>query len=232
MPRVMSFAPSASVRLRATAAALLMLGGCAHATESPPAPSSNVSARHVDPGNIRRVRRELPSGYEVAPVPDVTAPPGVWGIGGAGVATPSRCAALADPTGGHGQRAQGISGSGGGGTVYAVVVAAPTGPVALDHVVAAQCRQWRMTGQRASARVRLIDAPHIDAAETVGMAVDIMTSVEGGNEIASQASTFTAYLGDYYAFTTLISDPGSPHPALAPQFAADLLVKTVSAVRG
>ncbi len=116
--------------------------------------------------------------------------------------------------------------------MYAVVVAAPTGPVALDHVLAAQCRQWRMTGQRASARVRLIDAPHIDATETVGMAVDIVTSVEGGNEIASRATTFTAYLGDYYAFTTLVSDPGSPHPALTPQFAADLLVKTVSAVRG
>jgi hypothetical protein len=39
-------------------------------------------------------------------------------------------------------------------------------------------------------------------------------------------------LGDYYAFTTLISDPGSPDPALTPQFAADLLVKTVSELRG
>jgi hypothetical protein len=89
-----------------------------------------------------------------------------------------------------------------------------------------------MTGRRASAHIRLIDAPHIDAAETLGMTVEIVTSVEGGNEIASQASTFTAYLGDYYAFTTLISDPGSPHPALTQEFAADLLVKTVSAVRG
>jgi hypothetical protein len=40
-----------------------------------------------------------------------------------------------------------------------------------------------------------------------------------------------AYLGDYYAFTTLISDPGSPESPLTPQFAADLLVKTVSALR-
>jgi hypothetical protein len=89
-----------------------------------------------------------------------------------------------------------------------------------------------MTGRRARAHVRLVDAPHIEAAETVGMTVEIVTSVEGGNEIASQASTFIAYLGDYYAFTTLISDPGSPHAALTPQFAADLLMKTVSAVRG
>ncbi len=116
--------------------------------------------------------------------------------------------------------------------MYAVVVAAPAGPVALDQFLVAQCRQWAITGRRASAHVHLVDAPHIDTADTVGMAADIVTSVEGGNEIGSHASTFTAYLGDYYAFTTLISDPGLPNTALTPQFAADLLVKTVSAVRG
>jgi hypothetical protein len=185
--------------------------------------------RHVDPANVRRVRRELPPGYEVTAVSAVTAPPGIWGLGGAAVATPPRCAALADPAGGHRQSAQGVSGSGAGGTVYAVVVAAS---VALDQSLVAQCRQWSMTGRRAHARVHLVDPPRIDAAETLGMAVEIVTSVEGGNEIGSQASTFTAYLGDYYAFTTVVSDPGSPGPALTPQFAAELLVKTVSAVRG
>jgi hypothetical protein len=116
--------------------------------------------------------------------------------------------------------------------LYAVVVAAPTSPLALDQSLVAHCRQWGMTGRRASARVHLVDAPRIDGAETLGMAAEIVTSVEGGNEIGSRASTFTAYLGDYYAFTTLISDPGSPDAALTPQFAADLLVKTVSTLRG
>ncbi len=88
-----------------------------------------------------------------------------------------------------------------------------------------------MTSRRATARVRLVDAPRIDGAETLGMAADITTSVEGGNQIGSRANTFTAYLGDYYAFTTLISDPGSPQSPLTPQFAADLLVKAVSALR-
>ncbi|WP_428340845.1 DUF5642 family protein [Mycobacterium sp.] len=220
------------MRRSAAAAALLLLAGCAHPGESPPAPSVGASARHVDPDNIRRVRRDLPPGYEVAPLANVTAPPGIWGLGGAGVATPPHCAALADPAGGHGQRAQGISGSGPGGAVYAVVVAAPTGALVLDRSLVAQCRQWRMTGRRASAHIHLVDAPHIDAAETLGMTVSIVTSVEGGTEIDSQACTFTAYLGDYYAFTTVISDPGSPNPALTRQFAADLLMKTVSAVRG
>jgi len=115
--------------------------------------------------------------------------------------------------------------------VYAVVAAAPSGPVSLDHSLVSQCRGWTTTSGRATARVHLADAPRIDGAETLGMATDITTSVEGGNQIGSRANTFTAYLGDYYAFTTLISDPGSPQSPLTPQFAADLLVKAVSALR-
>jgi Domain of unknown function (DUF5642) len=220
------------MRLLPAAAVLLLIAGCADAGKPAPAPSVNAAARPIDPGNIRRVRRELPPGYEVAPVTNTIEPPDLWGIPGAGVAIPPRCAPLADPAGGHGQRGQGISASGVGGTVYAVIEAAPTGPLTLDRSLLDQCRQWRVTGGRASARVRLVEAPHIDAAETLGMTAEIVTSVEGGSEIASRASTFTAYLGDYYAFTTLISDPGSPHAPLTAQFAADLLVKTVSAVRG
>jgi Domain of unknown function (DUF5642) len=213
-------------------AVLLLLAGCAQPSEHAPVPTAGVRARVVDPGNIRRVRRDIPSGYEVTAISGATAPPEIWGLGGGGVAVPARCAALGDPAGGHGQSAQGISGSGAGGTVYAVVVKAPTSPLALDQILVAQCRQWSMTGRRARARVHLIDPPRIDGAETLGMAAEIATSVEGGNEIGSRASTFIAYLGDYYAFTTVISDPGSPDPALTPQFAADLLVKTVSAVHG
>jgi Domain of unknown function (DUF5642) len=211
---------------------LLLLAACAHPSEHAPAPPGDAATNHVDPANIRRVRRDIPPGYEVTAVSGVAAPSGSWGLGGAGVATPSRCAALADPTGGHGQSPQGISASGAGGTVYAVVVAAPSGPAAPEDSLVAACRQWSMTGRRASARVRLVDAPHIDGAATLGMAADIVTSVEGGNEIGSRASTFTAYLSGYYVFATLISDPGSPDPGLTPQFAADLLVKTVSALRG
>jgi hypothetical protein len=208
-----------------------LLVACAHPSQHAPVPSAGAAARYVDPANIRRVRRDIPPGYEVTTMSGVTAPPGIWGLGEAGVAAPPRCAALADPVGGHGQSSQGISGSGAGGTVYAMVVAA-TGPLALDQSLVAQCRQWSMTGRRASARVHLVDAPRIDGAETLGMAAEIVISVEGGSEIASRASTFTAYLGDYYAFTTLISDPGSPDAALTPQFVADLLVKTVSVLRG
>src|ERR1700742_1963618 len=149
------------MRAAAAAAVSLLLAGCGQPGDRPPVPSQSAAARHVDPGNIRRVRRDLPPGYEVAPV-NATAPSSIWGLGGVGIATPPRCAPLAEP-GGSDQRAQGISGSGAGGTVYAVVVA---GPFVLDRGLLGQCRQWAMTGKRASAHVHLVDAPRIDGADT------------------------------------------------------------------
>src|ERR1700727_858212 len=117
------------------------------------------------------------------------------------------------------------------------------GPVAIPVLVAAACAgspahppaqlsplppPSTYGPARDPAAVGLTDAPRIDGAETVGMVADIRTSVESGTEIDSRAYTFIAYLGDYYAFTTLTTDPGSALPALPAQFAADLLVKTVS----
>jgi Domain of unknown function (DUF5642) len=211
----------------------LLLAACAHSPAPAPAPSDRTQPRRIIPAHIKRVGREFPPGYEVTGVSGPAAPPAIWGLGATATAAPPRCAALADPANGHGESVQGISGSGAGGVVYAVVVAtAPPSPVALDQSLVAACPQWSMTNGRATARVHLIEPPRIDGIQTLGMATDTRTSVEGGNEIDSRANTFTAYLGDYYAFTTLISDPGSPHSPLPPQFAADLLVKTVSALRG
>jgi hypothetical protein len=209
----------------------LLTVACANTRQPPPTLSAIPTAR-VNPANIKRVGRELPPGYEVSGVSGVATAPAAWGLREGGAAAPSRCAALADPAGGHGKSVQGISGSGAGGIVYAVVMAASSGPVELDQSLVAACPQWTMTSGRATARVHLIEPPRIDGVQTLGMAVDTTTPVEGGNEIDSRANTFTAYLGDYYAFTTLVSDPGSPQPPLPPQFAADLLAKTVSALRG
>jgi Domain of unknown function (DUF5642) len=79
--------------------------------------------------------------------------------------------------------------------------------------------------------VAVVAAPAIDSAATVGLSSSTTTVVEGGTETHSQADTFTAYLGDYVAFITVVSDPGSTNPPLGQDFAAILLVKTVSALR-
>jgi hypothetical protein len=217
------------MRLWIAAVIAPLLAACAHS----PAPvlRGNTQARHINPANIKRVGRDFPSGYEMTGVSGVAAPSAIWGHGMDAGSAPPRCAALADPAGGHSESARGISGSGAGGIVYAVVAAVQPGPVVLDQSLVAACPQWSMANGRATTRVHLIEPPHIDGADTLGMVTDTTTLVEGGNEIYSRTSTFTAYLGKYYAFTALVSDPGAAQPPLPQRFSADLLVKTVSALR-
>jgi hypothetical protein len=220
------------------AAVTLLAAACTEPPAPTPSPSQSPSApgTAVNPANIKRVGRELPPGYEVTTgIPGAASPRVTWGLGADAAdirAKPSQCATLADPGNGRDQSAQGVSGSGAGGIVDAIVVALPSGPVTLDHNVVAACGQWTMTAGHTTVSVALTDPPRIAGAETLGMAADVRTSVESGAEIDSRAYTFTAYLGDYYAFTTLTTDPGSVLPPLPPQFAADLLVKTVSVLRG
>jgi Domain of unknown function (DUF5642) len=184
----------------------------------------------VDPARIKRVRADLPPGYEVADAPGVVSPADFWGFRSGWTAEPPRCAALANPA--DGGSAQGLSGSGDGGLLYVVVGAAPTGTVTLDTALVAECVRWTMAYGRSSATVSLIEAPHIDGVDTVGMATEIKSVVESGTETDAQAHTFTAYPDGHFVFVTLIVDPGSVHPALPSQYAADLLVKSVSALRG
>jgi Domain of unknown function (DUF5642) len=214
----------------------LLVTACGHSPAPKPSasPSPPAHGAAVNPANIKRVVRELPPNYEVTTgIPGAASPRVIWGLGADAADTtakPAQCAALADPGNGRNQSAQGVSGSGAGGIIDSIVVALP-GAVDLDHNLVAACGQWTMTAGHTTASVRLTDAPHIDGAETLGMVVDIKSSVESGTEIDSRAYTFTAYLGNYYAFTTLTTDPGSALPALPPQLAADLLVKTVSTLR-
>jgi hypothetical protein len=214
----------------------LLVTACGHSPAPKPSasPSPPAHGTAINPANIKRMTRELPPNYEVTTgIPSGASPRVIWSLEADAAditAKPPQCAALADPGNGRNQSAQGVSGSGAGGIIAAIVVALP-GPVDLEHNLVAACGQWTMTAGHTTASVRLTDPPHIDGAETLGMVVDIKSSVESGTEIDSRAYTFTAYLGSYYAFTTLTTDPGSALPALPPQFAADLLVKTVSTLR-
>lgn len=213
----------------------LTVAGCSHpAAPKPPAapakspPPTTVA---VNPANIKRIVRDLPPGYEASTgIPSGASPRVIWSLDPDAKVKPAQCGTLANPGIGRDQSAQGVSGSGGGGIVDAVVVALP-GPVEFPQDLVAACAHWTMTDEHSTARVRLTDAPHVDGAETLGVVADIKSSVESGTEIDSRTYTFIAYLGNYYAFTTLTTDPGSALPVLPPQFAADLLVKTVSMLR-
>ncbi|MEZ0363933.1 DUF5642 family protein [Mycobacterium sp. pUA109] len=219
-------------RTRLAAAVVVLMAGCGHPPQHGPEASGRATpSSHINPANIGRVRGAMPPDYEVGGLTGVSSPAALWGLHGAWTADPPPCAVLADPLGERAGTARGVSGSGPGGLSYAVVAASTTGPVTLDRGRLGECPHWTITQGRTTARVQVIDPPRIDGADTVGLASAISTFVEGGTQITSRADTFTAYLGDYYAFTAVVADPGAPHPALGAGFAADLLKKTVSALR-
>jgi Domain of unknown function (DUF5642) len=220
---------STGVQLFALLASLsLCVAACGQAPSSAPSTARTALSAAVNPARIERVRTELPSGYEVAALPGGAAPVAFWGLGPGWTADPQRCGALADPVSDV-ATTRGWSASGGGGIVYAVVAGSTA---TVDPSLIDECGQWTVSGGHTSGRVAFVAAPAIDGAATVGLATSTTTVVEGGTETHSHADTFTAYLGDYVAFVTVVSDPGSPNPPLGQDFASDLLVKTVSALRG
>src|ERR1700757_3078110 len=193
----------------ATPVLMLLVAGCAHspapAPSATPTKSPSAHGTVVNPVNIKRIVRELPPNYEVTTgIPAGAAPRVIWSLAPDAAVIrvePPQCATFADPGNGRDQSAQGVSASGTGGIVDAVVVALP-GPVDLDHNLVAACARWTMSDGHTTASVRLTDPPHIDGVETLAMVADTKSSVEAGTELDSRAYTFTAYLGNYYALTT------------------------------
>ena len=174
------------------------------------------------------MRGELPAGYEFADIAGPVAPTGLWGFGAQWLAEPPRCGVLADPAV-RPDTTRGWSGSGTGGIVHAVVASTAGG---VDPAVTADCGQWTLSAGRSSGNVTLTPASTIDGAQTVATATATTIVVEGGTETRSHADTVTAYLDGHVAFVTVVTDPGSPNPQLDADFAATLLVKAVSALRG
>ena len=220
-------------RFKYALVALCVVTACGHPDESRGASTTGPTnaATTVNPANITRSRSELPAGYQVGAVSGPASPVVFWGFGPGWVTEPVACGVLAGATGDD-ATTRGWSGSGPGGIVHVVVTGSPAAPVTFEPAVLAECGQWTVVSGNTSGTVNLVDAPAIDGAATVGMTTVAKTVVEGGTETASTASTFSAYLGDYLAFVTVVTDPGSPNPPLGQEFAAELLVKTVSALRG
>jgi uncharacterized protein DUF5642 len=222
------------VRLFASIAVVaLCMAGCGQPSGPSTSADSTVPSStsvQVNPANIARVRTDLPAGYEIADIDGRAAPAAMWGFGPGWTADPPQCGALVEPVA-DGAVTRGWSGSGAGGIVYAVVTGSPPEPVGLDPALISECGQWTLTAGHTSGSVTFLPAPTIEGVATVGMSAATTIVVEGDTETDSHADTFTAYLGDYVAIVTIVTDPGSPNPPLGQEFAAELLVKTVSALR-
>lgn len=177
---------------------------------------------------MNRARHELPAGYEVAELQGRVTPLAQWGYGPNWSADPPQCGALAEPAV-EPSTVRGFSASGEGGIVYAV---AADGAVPVDRALLDECGQWTITSGPTTGAARLTDAPPVAGAARLGMVADTVTVVEGGTETRAHAQTFVAYEDTRLVYVTVVTDPGSPHPALGDDFAADLLTRTVAALRG
>lgn len=214
-------------------AVLCLVTACSQPVPSPQSSPTTTSATEpqVNPAKITRVRSELPAGYEVTDLSGPASAAAFWGFTPGWTTEPPQCGVLAGPDT-DAATTKGWSGSGPGGIVHVAVTGSPTSPITLDPAIAAECGQWTVTSGNTTGTVTLIGAPAIDGATTVGMDTRADTVVEGGTRTASAAYTFNAYFQDHLAFVSVVTDPGSPNPPLGQEFAADLLVKTVSALRG
>ncbi|MFS0899431.1 DUF5642 family protein [Mycolicibacterium litorale] len=214
-------------RFAAGVAAALSLAACGPPPAPAPAPSTTEAAGPIDPSRIDRARYELPPDYEVADVRGRVAPLAQWGYGPDWSANPPQCGALADPPSDP-QTVRGWSASGAGGIVYAVAAAGATPP---DPGLPGDCGEWTMTAGPTTGTVRLVEPPPVRGVDVIGMVADTVTVVEGGTETRSHAQTFVAREGQSLVYVTVVTDPGSPHPPLDADFAADLLTRTVAALR-
>lgn len=215
-------------RIAVLVAVTLSVAACAQPTAPAPAPSTTSAAGPIDPSRMNRARYEMPPGYEVADIAGRIAPLAQWGYGPKWTADPPRCGALAEPPLDP-ATVRGFSASGEGGIVYAV---AAGGAVPIDPAVREECREWTVAAGPTTGTVRLTDPPSVPGATSLGMVADTVTVVEGGTETHSRATTFVTHAGAHMVSVTVVTDPGAPQPALGRDFAADLLTRTVAALRG
>ena len=209
---------------------VLLCAACAQPS-APPPPVPEVPANlTVKPARIDRARDDLPAGYEVTGYTGAPAPFAAWGFRDSAVTDPVQCATLGAPAV-DAATTRGWTASGPGGIVYTVVANASPG-AALNPAVVAACERWTVASGPSTGTVTGLPGPDIAAADTIGMSTAATTVVEGGTETRSHAETFVAYLGEHVCFVTVVTDPGSPQPALGPGYASDLLVKTGSTLRG
>lgn len=214
----------------AVGAACLGIAACGAPSPSPAPQEPSTTAAGagvIDPARIDRARYELPPDYEVADAHGRVTPLAQWGFGAGASAEPAACAVLADPPVDP-ATVRGWSASGPGGIVYAV---AAGGAAGIDASVVGQCAQWTMSAGPTTGTFRLVDAPAVGGADTIGMAGDMLTVVEGGTETRSHMETFVAAEQGRLVYVTVVTDPGAANAALGPGVAADLLTKTVAALR-
>ena len=201
-----------------------------------PTPPGALGRRSGTPRRSRQHQAgaaRIPPGAQVTTVSSVAAPPGIWGLGGAGVADPAALCGAGRPS----RRSRSIPARhfgircrrhrvrGGGRSAYGPAGAGsvPGRPVpAVEHDRAGAPARVSIWSTRPAS---MAPKPWAWPPKSRHRSRAAMKSVRG------QAPSPPIWATTMRS-PRVISDPGSPDAALTPQFAADLLVKTVSALRG
>ena len=141
---------------------------------------------------------------------------------------PTDCAQYAWtlPTGLHGNIAS-LTAEGEGNRLIAMAIETSE-PVDLNPDAVDRCGHVTFTAPEMRGVVDVVEAPHIDGAQTVGKHRQLQTAVASG-----ELYTYVAYLGDYLVVVTAnpLLTPGKPAPAVNIKRAQQLLVDAVAAVR-
>lgn len=142
---------------------------------------------------------------------------------------PADCAQYAWtlPAGLHGNIAS-VSAEGEGNRFIAMAIETSE-RVDLNPDSVNRCGHVTFTAPEMRGVVDVIDAPHIDGAQTVGKHRQLQTAAASG-----ELYTYVAYLGDYLVVVTAnpLLTPGQPVPAVNLKRAQQLLIDSVAAVRG
>ena len=114
-----------------------------------------------------------------------------------------------------------------------IVIAVETSENVPLNRPASNCQKVGFVGAGLRGEIQVVDAPHIDGVETLGIHRVVATSVDGKVR-AGQVNNYTANFGQFLVIVTVnpLVVPGQPVAPINTQRAGDLLTAAVKAVKG
>lgn len=96
------------------------------------------------------------------------------------------------------------------------------------------CAKVTFTGPQVRGGVQVVDAPHIEGAQTLGVHQVLQALAPAGPPRAGELYDFSAHFGDYQVVVIAnpLVIPGQPVAPVDTQRARDLLTRAVAAIRG
>lgn len=120
----------------------------------------------------------------------------------------------------------------GDGVRYVVIALETSKPLPVNDP-GKDCAKVRFSGAGIRGGFEVVDAPHVDDAQTVGVHRVLQTAAPGG-PLTGQLYDYSAQFGDYQVIVIAnpLVVPNQPPAKVDTERARDLLVKAVAAIRG